>query len=126
MGRRHGDNLGTGAAELAVSPWSLAGRPDAIGAGGARARPCHGAVFRLRRTDRTVGAGYAGLTFSLPIASGLRFRAGSFAIDRKTLRYSHRLGTGDLCVTNERLIFRSPERAVTPIASQASISSPEK
>lgn len=76
--------------------------------------------------DRTVGAGYAGLTFSLPIASGLRFRAGSFAIDRKTLRYSHRPGTGDLCVTNERLIFRSPERAVTPIASQASISSPEK
>lgn len=63
--------------------------------------------------DRTVSAGYAGLTFSLPIAKGLRFRVGQFAVNRQTLRYSHRLGSGDLCVTNERLIFRSSERAIT-------------
>lgn len=60
-----------------------------------------------------MSAGYAGLTFSLPIAKGLRFRAGQFAVNRQTLRYSHRLGLGDLCVTNERLIFRSSERAIT-------------
>lgn len=38
---------------------------------------------------------------------------GQFGVNRQTLRYSHKLGTGDLTVTSERLIFRSPERAIT-------------
>lgn len=63
--------------------------------------------------DRTVGVSYAGLTLSLPIVSGVRFRVGQFGVNRQTLRYSHRLGTGDLTVTSDRLIFRSPERAIT-------------
>lgn len=63
--------------------------------------------------DRTVGVSYAGLTLSLPIASGIRFRVGQFGVNRQTLRYQHRLGAGDLCVTNERLIFHSSERAIT-------------
>jgi hypothetical protein len=63
--------------------------------------------------DRTVGVSCAGLTLSIPIVSGLRFRVGQFGVNRQTLRYSHRLGTGDLTVTSERLIFRSPERAIT-------------
>lgn len=63
--------------------------------------------------DRIVGVSYAGLTLSLPIVSGVRFRVGQFGVNRQTLRYAHRLGRGDLTVTSERLIFRSPERAIT-------------
>ena len=63
--------------------------------------------------ERTVGVSYAGLTLSIPIVSGIRFRVGQFGVNRQTLRYSHKLGKGDLSVTSERLIFRSPERAIT-------------
>ena len=63
--------------------------------------------------ERTVGVSYAGLTFSMPIVPGMRFRVGQLGVDRQTLKYSHRLGTGDLTVTSERLIFRSPDRAIT-------------
>ena len=63
--------------------------------------------------ERSVGVSYAGLTLSLPIVSGVRFRIGQFGVHRQTLRYAHKLGAGDLTVTSERLIFRSPDRAVT-------------
>lgn len=63
--------------------------------------------------ERTVGVSYAGLTFSIPIVPGMRFRVGQLAVDRQNLSYSHKLGTGDLTVTSKRLIFRSPERAIT-------------
>lgn len=68
-------------------------------------------VFEDR--DKTVGVTYAGLTLSLPIIEGVRFRVGQFGVNRQTLKYSHRLGTGDVTVTSDRLIFRSPERAIT-------------
>lgn len=63
--------------------------------------------------SRTVGVSYAGLTLSLPIVSGVRFRVGQFGVNRQTLRYAHQLGQGDLTVTNDRVIFRSSERAIT-------------
>ena len=59
------------------------------------------------------------LTLSLPIVAGVRFGVGQFGVNRQTLRYSHRLGVGDLTVTRNRLIFRSAEVAIaaklTPI-----------
>ncbi len=71
----------------------------------------HCEVFEDR--DKTVGVSYAGLTLSLPIIEGVRFRVGQFGVNRQTLKYSHRLGTGEVTVTSDRLIFRSPERAIT-------------
>jgi hypothetical protein len=63
--------------------------------------------------EKTVGVSYAGLTLSLPIVSGVRFRVGQFGVNRQTLKYTHRLGIGEVTVTSERLIFQSPERAIT-------------
>lgn len=75
----------------------------------------HTVVFCEAFEDRTktVGVSYAGLTLSLPIIAGVRFRVGQFGVNRQSLPYQHRLGGGDLTVTSERLIFRSPERAIT-------------
>ncbi len=80
-----------------------------------RGETAHAVVNCMAHEDRdqTVGVSYAGLTLSLPIVSGVRFRVGQFGVNRQTLRYAHRLGVGDLTVTSKRLIFRSPERAIT-------------
>lgn len=70
-------------------------------------------VSAYEERRRTVGVSYGGLSLSLPIMKGLRFRAGQFGVNRQSLAYQHHLGSGDLTVTSQRLIFRSPERAIT-------------
>lgn len=76
------------------------------------AHVCAAATAYEERT-RSVGVSYGGLTLSLPIVRGVRFRAGQFGVSRQSLRYQHQLGRGDLTITNGRLIFTAPERAVT-------------
>ncbi len=71
------------------------------------------AVEAFEERSRTVGVSYGGFALSLPIFKGLRFRTGQYAVGRQSLRYQHPIGTGDLTVTNQRLIFRSPQQAVT-------------
>lgn len=70
-------------------------------------------VSAFEEREKTVGVTYGGLTVSIPIVRGLRYRAGQYGLDRKTIRYQQPLGSGDLTVTSRRLIFRSPERAIT-------------
>ena len=70
-------------------------------------------VSAYEERHRTVGVSYGGLTLSLPIVKGLRFRAGQFGVNRQSLAYQHHLGSGDLTVTSHRLIFRSPKQAIT-------------
>lgn len=106
------------ALEGARRTWRLAHGPlpvvaTRLGLLGDEAAHVAAACSAYEDREKTVGVSYAGLTLSLPIVSGMRFRVGQFGVNRQSLRYSHRLGTGDLTVTSERLIFNSPDRAVT-------------
>ncbi len=106
------------ALEAARRTWRLAHGPlpvvaTRLGLVGDEAAHVAAACSAYEDREKTVGVSYAGLTLSLPIVSGMRFRVGQFGVNRQSLRYSHRLGTGDLTVTSERLIFNSPDRAIT-------------
>jgi hypothetical protein len=70
-------------------------------------------VEAFEERSKTVGVTYGGFALSIPVFKGLRFRTGQYGVGRQSMRYQHRLGSGDLTITNRRLIFRSPERAIT-------------
>ena len=70
-------------------------------------------VSAFEERTRMVGMAFGGLALSIPILKGLRFRAGHYGVSRQAMNYQHRLGDGELTITSRRLIFRSPERAIT-------------
>jgi hypothetical protein len=70
-------------------------------------------VSAYESRTRSVGLSYGAVTLSVPIAPGFRFRMGQVGYARQQVKYDHALGDGELIVTSQRLIFRSPERALT-------------
>jgi hypothetical protein len=63
--------------------------------------------------SKSVGVSYSGLTLTIPIVSGLRYRVGHYGVNRNNLQYQHELGDGDLTVTSDRIIFRFSSGAIT-------------
>jgi hypothetical protein len=70
-------------------------------------------VTAYESRSRSVSLSYGAVTMSVPIAPGFRFRMGQVGYARQQVKYDHPLGTGELIITNRRMIFRSPERALT-------------
>lgn len=98
--------------------WALASGPLPIiqtdlGLVGREVAYAQAEVEAFEERSRTVGVTYGGFALSIPVFKGLRFRTGQYGVGRQSMRYQHPLGSGDLTITNRRLIFRSPERAIT-------------
>jgi hypothetical protein len=77
-----------------------------------RGEVCYGwdvvSAFEIR--TRTKAISYGGPSLRVPIAKGLSFRIGHSRIARQKEEHQHSFGTGDLCVTNKRLIWSGPNR----------------
>jgi hypothetical protein len=109
---------GQAALDRARRLWDLTAGPlpsVPVDIGLLRGETAHAVVRAVAYESRaqSVGFRYAGASLSVPIIKGVRFRLGQVAYDRQHVRFDHRLGDGDLIVTNVRLIFCGPERAIT-------------
>lgn len=72
----------------------------------------------LEDRSRTVRVGYHGPSARIRIAKGLYYNVGSAAVSRQTETYQHSFGAGVLCVTNQRLLWISPDRSIsTPLGN---------
>lgn len=65
-------------------------------------------LFQEKNVARRIR--YAGLSSRVPIVRGLSYRTGSYAFDRTFSPTTERVGSGTLCITDQRLIFLSNVR----------------
>jgi hypothetical protein len=80
-----------------------------------RGEQCHYTTGVSWLEPRTVTrrVAYAGVSASIPIVRGVRFRLGSFAPARHTVDQLTRIDAGPLYVTNKRIILRGASRNIT-------------
>lgn len=69
----------------------------------------------LEDRSRTVRVGYHGASARIRIAKGIYYNAGSMAVSRQTESYQHSFGMGVLCMTNQRLLWISPDRSISTL-----------
>jgi hypothetical protein len=65
-------------------------------------------AFEIR--TRTKAISYGGPSLRVPIAKGLSFRIGHSRIAQHREEHQHSFGTGELCVTNKRILWNGPNR----------------
>ncbi len=63
--------------------------------------------------SRTIRFNYHGPTARIPIMRGLSYRLGSIQGFRQKEDYQHSFGTGALCMTNQRLLWVSPNKSIS-------------
>ncbi|MFI4933044.1 MAG: hypothetical protein ACHP7N_00330 [Caulobacterales bacterium] len=63
---------------------------------------------------RTRRVGFAGPSVRLRVMKGVYYRAGAYDVGAQTAEVDQLVGTGDLVVTTKRLIFASPQKALSP------------
>jgi hypothetical protein len=75
---------------------------------------CYHATYceTLEVREKTVAVRYGGPAVSIKIVKGVYYRAGSYSVDRKKQAYHHSFGQGELCLTNKRILFLSPQRSL--------------
>ena len=67
----------------------------------------------LEDRSRTVRVNYHGPTVRIPIMKGVSYRLGSIQPFRQKEDYQHSFGIGALCMTNQRLLWISPQRSIS-------------
>lgn len=62
---------------------------------------------------KTVRTNYAGTSVRVKIVKGVYYNVGSVRAERQTADYEHSFGIGALCVTNQRLLWISPQKSIS-------------